>query len=100
MYSNTSLSSVCRQHIHSFKAITYTLLLIVSLLVVSACSQPGQVGAATPTSTPATIPPVVGSPSSPTPAPPCNSVHTIHMTDLTTALPLTNPTPLCTTIRW
>src|SRR5229473_2081727 len=100
MYSNTSLSSVCRQHIHPFKAITYTLLLIVSLLVVSACSQPGQGSASKPTSTPATIPTVVGSPSSPTPAGPVNSLQTIHMIDATTGWALTNTSVLYTTNGW
>src|SRR6266851_5935386 len=113
MYSNTSLSSVCRQHIHPFKAITYTLLLIVSLLVVSACSQPGQGSASKPTSTPATIPTVVGSPSSPTPIPtvvgspssptpagPVNSLQTIHMIDATTGWALTNTSVLYTTNGW
>ncbi len=100
MYSNTSLSSVCRQHIHSFKAITYTLLLIVSLLVVSACSQPGQGSASKPTSTPATIPTVVGSPSSPTPTDPFNSLQTIHMIDATTGWALTNTSVLYTTNGW
>src|SRR5260370_8430867 len=99
MYSNTSLSSVCRQHIHSFKAITYTLLLIVSLLVVSACSQPGQGSASKPTSTPATIPTVVGSPSSPTPTDPFNSLQTIHMFDATTAWAFTNTSELYTPHR-
>src|SRR5712692_10069758 len=113
MYSNTSLSSVCRQHIHPFKAITYTLLLIVSLLVVSACSQRGQGSASKPTSTPATIPTVVGSPSSPTPIPtvvgspssptpagPVNSLQTIHMIDATTGWALTNTSVLYTTNGW
>src|SRR5258708_20233597 len=110
MYRNTSLSSVCRQHIRPLKAITYTLLLIVSLLVVSACSQPGQGSASKPTSTPATtptvagssssptpIPTVVGSPSGPTPAGPVNSLQTIHMIDATTGWASTNATVLRTT---
>src|SRR5260221_7261908 len=113
MYRNTSLSSVCRQHIRPLKAITYTLLLIVSLLVVSACSQPGQGSASKPTSTPATtptvagssssptpIPTVVGSPSGPTPAGPVNSLQTIHMIDATTGWASTNASVLRTTNGW
>src|SRR5260370_7274349 len=52
-----------------------------------------------PTSTPATIPTVVGSPSSPTPAGPANSLQTIHMIDFPTAWPLPNPTALYTPTR-
>src|SRR5258708_8779695 len=100
MYRNTSLSSVCRQHIHPFKAITYTLLLMVSLLVVSAWSQPGQGSASKPTSTPATTPTVVGSPSGPTPAGPVNSLQTIHMIDATTGWASTNASVLRTTNGW
>src|SRR5260370_11998456 len=113
MYSKTSLSSVCWQDIRPLKAITYTLLLIVSLLVVSACSQRGEGSAAKPTSTPATtptvagssssptpIPTVVGSPSGPTPAGPVNSLQTIHMIDATTGWASTNASVLRTTNGW
>ncbi len=56
--------------------------------------------ASKPTPTPATIPTVVGSPSSPTPAGPVNSLQTIHMIDATTGWALTNTSVLYTTNGW
>src|SRR5260370_339369 len=99
MYSNTSLSSVCWQHIQPFKTITCTLLLIVSLLAVSACSQPGQGNTSKPTPTPTILTPV-GSPLSPTPAASGSPLQTINMIDATTGWALTNSSVLYTTNGW
>ncbi len=100
MCSNSSLLPRCRQHMSPFKTITPLLLLAVSLLALSSCSQPGQGSSSKPTPTPTTTLTSGGSPLSPTPAGSGNPLQTIHMIDATTGWAETSTSLLRTTNGW